>query len=85
MENAWSVLEDLGAVYRGKLTALGRHMASLHLDLRLGKVRFCADQTRSDFDGPQDAVAWHNIPVSRSYSYNRSLLVDEAFIRQRLR
>ncbi|KAF8492710.1 P-loop containing nucleoside triphosphate hydrolase protein [Gautieria morchelliformis] len=39
MEKAWAVLQELGAVdENGKLTALGRHMALLPVDLRLGKM-----------------------------------------------
>jgi len=39
MDKAWSTLQELGAVDKeSKLTALGRHMAMLPLDLRLGKM-----------------------------------------------
>ncbi|KAG6380964.1 P-loop containing nucleoside triphosphate hydrolase protein [Boletus reticuloceps] len=39
MDKAWSTLQELGAVDKeSKLTALGRYMAMLPLDLRLGKM-----------------------------------------------
>ncbi|KAF8527391.1 P-loop containing nucleoside triphosphate hydrolase protein [Hysterangium stoloniferum] len=39
MEKAWSVLQELGAVdQEDKLTALGRYMSLLPVDLRLGKM-----------------------------------------------
>ncbi|KAL0581083.1 putative ATP-dependent RNA helicase ucp12 [Marasmius crinis-equi] len=39
MEKAWSTLEELGAIDdQGKLTALGRHMSLLPIDLRLAKM-----------------------------------------------
>ncbi|KZP25382.1 P-loop containing nucleoside triphosphate hydrolase protein [Athelia psychrophila] len=39
MESAWSILEELGAVdLDGRLTALGRHMSTLPVDLRLAKM-----------------------------------------------
>ncbi|KAK7058527.1 putative ATP-dependent RNA helicase ucp12 [Paramarasmius palmivorus] len=39
MEKAWSTLEEIGAVDgEGKLTALGRHMSLLPIDLRLAKM-----------------------------------------------
>ncbi|KIM88927.1 hypothetical protein PILCRDRAFT_813926 [Piloderma croceum F 1598] len=39
MENAWSTLEELGAINQdGNLTALGRHMSTLPVDLRLAKM-----------------------------------------------
>ncbi|KAF8560131.1 P-loop containing nucleoside triphosphate hydrolase protein [Imleria badia] len=39
MDKAWTTLQELGAVDKeSKLTALGRHMAMLPLDLRLGKM-----------------------------------------------
>ncbi|KII93616.1 hypothetical protein PLICRDRAFT_131582 [Plicaturopsis crispa FD-325 SS-3] len=39
MEKAWSILEELGAVDEsGKLTALGRHISVLPVDLRLAKM-----------------------------------------------
>ncbi|KDQ63105.1 hypothetical protein JAAARDRAFT_119492 [Jaapia argillacea MUCL 33604] len=39
MDKAWSVLEDLGAIDEdGGLTALGRHIAMLPIDLRLAKM-----------------------------------------------
>ncbi|KAH7923230.1 P-loop containing nucleoside triphosphate hydrolase protein [Leucogyrophana mollusca] len=39
MEKAWSGLEELGAVDQaGQLTALGRHISMLPVDLRLGKM-----------------------------------------------
>ncbi|KAG9314147.1 P-loop containing nucleoside triphosphate hydrolase protein [Chiua virens] len=39
MDKAWSTLQELGAVDKdGNLTALGRHMAVLPLDLRLAKM-----------------------------------------------
>ncbi|KIM31725.1 hypothetical protein M408DRAFT_317990 [Serendipita vermifera MAFF 305830] len=39
MQQAWETLEQLGAVdYDGNLTALGRHMAMIPLDLRLSKI-----------------------------------------------
>ncbi|KAF7981091.1 hypothetical protein HWV62_34789 [Athelia sp. TMB] len=38
MESAWSILEELGAVdLDGRLTALGKHMSTLPVDLRLAK------------------------------------------------
>ncbi|KAI0320072.1 P-loop containing nucleoside triphosphate hydrolase protein [Amylostereum chailletii] len=43
MDKALSVLEELGAIdEEGQLTALGRHMAVLPLDLRLGKMLILA-------------------------------------------
>ncbi|KIJ54301.1 hypothetical protein M422DRAFT_25225 [Sphaerobolus stellatus SS14] len=43
MEKAWSVLEELGAVTPdGKLTALGRYLSLLPVDLRLGKMLILA-------------------------------------------
>ncbi|KAI0275281.1 P-loop containing nucleoside triphosphate hydrolase protein [Gloeopeniophorella convolvens] len=43
MDKALSVLEELGAIDQdGRLTALGRHMALLPLDLRLGKMLILA-------------------------------------------
>ncbi|TFK56866.1 P-loop containing nucleoside triphosphate hydrolase protein [Heliocybe sulcata] len=39
LDSAWSVLEDLGAIGEdGQLTALGRHMSMLPVDLRLAKM-----------------------------------------------
>ncbi|EPQ60243.1 P-loop containing nucleoside triphosphate hydrolase protein [Gloeophyllum trabeum ATCC 11539] len=39
LDNAWSVLEDLEAIdENGRLTALGRHMSMLPVDLRLAKM-----------------------------------------------
>ncbi|KAA1467821.1 P-loop containing nucleoside triphosphate hydrolase protein [Dentipellis sp. KUC8613] len=39
IDKAWSVLEELGAIdEHGDLTALGRYLAMLPLDLRLGKL-----------------------------------------------
>ncbi|KIJ66186.1 hypothetical protein HYDPIDRAFT_174355 [Hydnomerulius pinastri MD-312] len=39
MDKAWTVLEELGAVdQEGILTSLGRHIAMLPVDLRLGKM-----------------------------------------------
>ncbi|KAF9245882.1 P-loop containing nucleoside triphosphate hydrolase protein [Melanogaster broomeanus] len=39
MDKAWSVLKELGAIDQdGRLTALGRHMSMLPVDLRLGKM-----------------------------------------------
>ncbi|KAG7099686.1 hypothetical protein E1B28_001508 [Marasmius oreades] len=39
MEMAWSTLEELGAINDdGKITALGRHMSLLPIDLRLAKM-----------------------------------------------
>ncbi|KAF8078990.1 P-loop containing nucleoside triphosphate hydrolase protein [Lyophyllum atratum] len=43
MERAWSTLEELGAVDEaGRLTPLGRHMSTLPVDLRLGKMLILA-------------------------------------------
>ncbi|KAF5368409.1 hypothetical protein D9758_002162 [Tetrapyrgos nigripes] len=38
MDRAQSILEELGALNENKLTALGRHLAMLPIDLRLGKM-----------------------------------------------
>ncbi|KAG1757846.1 P-loop containing nucleoside triphosphate hydrolase protein [Suillus lakei] len=39
MDKAWNVLEELGAIDAdGRLTALGRHISMLPVDLRLGKM-----------------------------------------------
>ncbi|KAG0702732.1 P-loop containing nucleoside triphosphate hydrolase protein [Suillus ampliporus] len=39
MDKAWNVLEELGAIDAdGRLTALGRHISLLPVDLRLGKM-----------------------------------------------
>ncbi|OJA10313.1 hypothetical protein AZE42_05191 [Rhizopogon vesiculosus] len=39
MDQAWNVLEELGAIdVDGRLTALGRHISMLPVDLRLGKM-----------------------------------------------
>lgn len=39
MDKAWDVLEELGAIDAdGRLTALGRHISMLPVDLRLGKM-----------------------------------------------
>ncbi|THV01418.1 P-loop containing nucleoside triphosphate hydrolase protein [Dendrothele bispora CBS 962.96] len=38
MDRAQSILEELGALDENKLTALGRHLAMLPIDLRLGKM-----------------------------------------------
>ncbi|KAJ7597434.1 P-loop containing nucleoside triphosphate hydrolase protein [Mycena floridula] len=39
METAWSVLQELGAIDSdGNMTALGKHMSMLPVDLRLGKM-----------------------------------------------
>lgn len=47
IDSAWTTLKNLGAVedtggWSARLTPLGRHMANIPVDLRLGKVRHFA-------------------------------------------